>query len=93
MKNKVCQTLCGPMLGYHRNIILLLFLVTLPDATVGTIPRTKTDLHRSRTHNEQTLMRSCGIMLGHIPFYNAEAVSNVLASVFCHVHCDQIQLG
>ena len=24
-------------------------------------------------------MRSCGTILGHAPFYNAEAVSNVLA--------------
>jgi hypothetical protein len=29
-------------------------------------------------HNEQILMRSCGILLGHAAFYNAEAVSNVL---------------
>ena len=57
------------------------FLPVAPpdDTTIDTVPRrTKTDLHRSWTHNEQTLMRSCGIMLGHTPFYNAEAVSNVL---------------
>ena len=51
------------------------------DRTIGTVPcRTKNDLHRSWTHNEQTIMQSCEIMLSHAAFYNAEAVSNVLLS-------------
>ena len=56
--------------------------VQASDSTIGTArPRCKTDLSRSRTHNEQTLVRACGTMLGHAPFYNAEAVSNVLVRV------------
>lgn len=55
----------------------------LGDSTIGTTarPRCKTDLSRSRTHNEQTIVRPCGVMLGHAAFYNAEAVSNVLVCV------------
>ena len=56
---------------------------TLDDSTVGTVKRTcKTDLARSRTHNEQTLMFPCGVMIAHASFYNAEAVSNVLVCLF-----------
>jgi hypothetical protein len=66
----------------------------LNDATIDTVPRrTKTDLHRSRTHNEQTIMRSCGIMLGHAAFYNAEAVSNVLVCpvvIVCHLQMAEL---
>ncbi|KAJ7157856.1 hypothetical protein C8R43DRAFT_882879 [Mycena crocata] len=36
---------------------------------------------RSRTHNEQTLVRPCGVIVQHTTFYNAEAVSNVLLFV------------
>jgi hypothetical protein len=44
----------------------------------------KTDLARSRTHNEQTLMFPCGVAIARATFYNAEAVSNVLVrSRFC----------
>ncbi|KAF8144269.1 hypothetical protein K438DRAFT_1632122 [Mycena galopus ATCC 62051] len=31
-----------------------------------------------RTHNEQILVRPCGVIVSHATFYNAEAVSNVL---------------
>jgi hypothetical protein len=52
------------------------------DSTIGTAQaRCKTDLSRSRTHNEQTLVRPCGVMIGHAAFYNAEAVSNVLVHI------------
>lgn len=63
----------------------LTFLSAAPntDATVGTqVPKTKTDLSRSRTHNEQTLIRPCGVILAHATFWNSEAVSNVLARYF-----------
>jgi hypothetical protein len=33
---------------------------------------------RSRTHNLQTIVRPCGVIIAQAPFYNAEAVSNVL---------------
>ncbi|KAJ7069021.1 hypothetical protein B0H15DRAFT_925883 [Mycena belliarum] len=33
---------------------------------------------RSRTHNEQTSVRPCGVIVSRATFYNAEAVSNVL---------------
>ncbi|KAJ7936288.1 hypothetical protein B0H13DRAFT_1946806, partial [Mycena leptocephala] len=33
---------------------------------------------RSRTHNLQTIVRPCGVIVAQAPFYNAEAVSNVL---------------
>jgi hypothetical protein len=36
---------------------------------------------RRRTHNEQTLVRPCGIICARATFYGAEAVSNVLVSV------------
>jgi hypothetical protein len=32
----------------------------------------------SRTHNEQILVRPCGVIVSRATFYNAEAVSNVL---------------
>lgn len=65
---------------YCRQSIDICQLTEVPtDSTIGTArPRLKTDMSRSRTHNEQTLVRACGVMLGHAAFYNAEAVSNVL---------------
>jgi len=33
---------------------------------------------RRRTHNEQTLVRPCGVICARATFYGAEAVSNVL---------------
>ncbi|KAJ7668842.1 hypothetical protein B0H17DRAFT_1335884 [Mycena rosella] len=36
---------------------------------------------RSRTHNEQTIVRPCGVIVSRATFYNAEAVSNVLLFV------------
>ncbi|KAJ7513195.1 hypothetical protein B0H11DRAFT_1698549 [Mycena galericulata] len=36
---------------------------------------------RARTHNEQTLVRPCAIIVSRATFYNAEAVSNVLLFV------------
>lgn len=36
---------------------------------------------RRRTHNEQTLVRPCGVICARATFYGAEAVSNVLVSV------------
>jgi hypothetical protein len=41
---------------------------------------------RSRTHNEQLLVWPCGVMAQRATLYNAEAVSNVLVSLFAH-HC------
>ncbi|KAF8193272.1 hypothetical protein K438DRAFT_1589761, partial [Mycena galopus ATCC 62051] len=35
----------------------------------------------SRTHNEQILVRPCGVIVSRATFYNAEAVSNVLLFV------------
>ncbi|KAJ7601708.1 hypothetical protein DFH06DRAFT_1276631 [Mycena polygramma] len=35
-------------------------------------------LGRSRTHNLQSACRPCGVVVAQAPFYNAEAVSNVL---------------
>lgn len=61
----------------------------IEDSTVGTVKRTcKTDLARSRTHSEQTLMFPCGIMIAHASFYNAEAVSNVLVCLYCITQCN-----
>jgi len=37
---------------------------------------------RRRTHNEQTMVRPCGIICARATFYGAEAVSNVLVSTF-----------
>jgi hypothetical protein len=36
---------------------------------------------RSKVHNLQTIVRPCGIFVAQAPFYNAEAVSNVLVSI------------
>ncbi|KIN95876.1 hypothetical protein M404DRAFT_934280 [Pisolithus tinctorius Marx 270] len=33
---------------------------------------------RCHTHNEQTLVCPCGIIIGHVTFFGAEAVSNVI---------------
>ncbi|KAJ6456275.1 hypothetical protein C8R47DRAFT_996346 [Mycena vitilis] len=37
--------------------------------------------HRRRTHNEQTLIRPCGVIFARATFFGAEAVSNVLLFV------------
>ncbi|KAJ7195626.1 hypothetical protein GGX14DRAFT_376784, partial [Mycena pura] len=37
--------------------------------------------HRRRTHNEQTLVRPCGVIFTRATFFGAEAVSNVLLFV------------
>jgi hypothetical protein len=37
-------------------------------------------LGRQRTHNEQTLIRPCGVIHARATMYGAEAVSNVLVS-------------
>ena len=41
----------------------------------------KAQFGRRRTHNEQTMVRPCGIICARATFYGAEAVSNVLVSV------------
>ncbi|KAJ7090836.1 hypothetical protein B0H15DRAFT_948600 [Mycena belliarum] len=41
----------------------------------------KAIFHRRRTHNEQTLVRPCGVIFGRATFFGAEAVSNVLLFV------------
>ncbi|KJA15025.1 hypothetical protein HYPSUDRAFT_72271 [Hypholoma sublateritium FD-334 SS-4] len=41
----------------------------------------KAHFGRSRTHNEQTLVRPCGVIFAHATMYNAEAVSNFLVMV------------
>jgi hypothetical protein len=33
---------------------------------------------RRRTHNLQTIVHPCGVIVAQAPFYNAEAVSNIL---------------
>jgi hypothetical protein len=38
----------------------------------------KAQFGRRRTHNEQTLVRPCGVICARATFYGAEAVSNVL---------------
>ena len=40
--------------------------------------RLKAQFGRRRTHNEQTLVRPCGVILARATFFGAEAVSNVL---------------
>lgn len=42
---------------------------------------------RSRTHNEQLLVRPCGVIVQRATFYTAEAVSNVLVSLFLFLPC------
>jgi hypothetical protein len=74
--------------AFSNRIFISFLSETIIDSTIGTArPRCKTDLSRSRTHNEQTLIRSCGVMIGHAAFYNAEAVSNVLVSYLTHHRC------
>ncbi|KIJ13544.1 hypothetical protein PAXINDRAFT_163619 [Paxillus involutus ATCC 200175] len=41
----------------------------------------KAQFGRRRTHNEQTLVRPCGVILARATFFGAEAVSNVLEFV------------
>ena len=41
---------------------------------------------RRCTHNEQTLVRPCGVIAAHATFFGAEAVSNVLVS-YRHYIC------
>jgi CxC6 like cysteine cluster associated with KDZ transposases len=41
----------------------------------------KAQFGRRRTHNEQTLVRPCGIIFARATFFGAEAVSNVLVSL------------
>ena len=43
--------------------------------------RIRAQFGRRRTHNEQTLVRPCGVICARATFYGAEAVSNVLVSV------------
>lgn len=38
----------------------------------------KAKFNRIRTHNEQTAVRPCGVCLGRVTMYGAEAVSNIL---------------
>ena len=40
--------------------------------------KVKAQFGRCRTHNEQTLVRPCGIIFARATFFGAEAVSNVL---------------
>jgi hypothetical protein len=75
----------------YNSLTLGLFILTLSeptsDTTVGTArPRCKTDMSRSHTHNEQTLVQACGVLIGHAAFYNAEAVSNVLVRDVHELH-------
>jgi hypothetical protein len=42
----------------------------------------KAQFSRQRTHNEQTLVRPCGIIFARATMYNAEAVSNFLVWSF-----------
>jgi len=41
----------------------------------------KAQFGRRRTHNEQTLVRPCGVIFARATFFGAEAVSNVLVSM------------
>lgn len=47
----------------------------------------KAQFGRRRTHNEQTLVRPCGIIFARATMFGAEAVSNFLVSV-AHNHYD-----
>jgi hypothetical protein len=42
--------------------------------------RVKAQFGRRRTHNEQLLVRPCGVIFARATFFGAEAVSNVLVS-------------
>ncbi|KAJ6505310.1 hypothetical protein C8R45DRAFT_1091049 [Mycena sanguinolenta] len=44
-------------------------------------PKIKAVFHRRRTHNEQILVRPCGVIFARATFFGAEAVSNVLLFV------------
>jgi hypothetical protein len=44
----------------------------------------KAQFGRRRTHNEQTLVRPCGIIFARATMYGAEAVSNFLVWNSCH---------
>jgi hypothetical protein len=44
--------------------------------------KVKAQFGRRRTHNEQTLVRPCGLIFARATFFGAEAVSNVLVTPF-----------
>ena len=47
----------------------------------------KAQFARRRTHNEQTLVRPCGVIVARATFFGAEAISNVLVSdIFVLIH-------
>ena len=43
--------------------------------------KVKAQFGRRRTHNEQLLVRPCGVIFARATFFGAEAVSNVLVSL------------
>lgn len=57
----------------------------------------KAQFGRRRTHNEQTLVRPCGVIFARATFFGAEAVSNVLVSlhfiIVYYFHVSVIHLG
>jgi hypothetical protein len=64
---------------------------TLPGDEAGIVPcdskaptgnrKIKALFGRRRTHNEQTLVRPCGVIVARATFFGAEAVSNVLVCI------------
>lgn len=51
--------------------------------------RLKARFGRRRTHNEQTLVRPCGVIFARATFYGAEAVSNFLVRFSLHLYYKQ----
>lgn len=45
----------------------------------------KAQFARRRTHNEQTLVRPCGVIVARATFFGAEAISNVLVGCSCRL--------
>jgi len=50
-------------------------------STTGNRPQLKAQFGRRRTHNEQTLVRPCGVIFARATMFGAEAVSNFLVMV------------
>ncbi len=44
--------------------------------------KVKSTLARRWTHNEQLVVKCCGVIISRATFYNSEGMSNVLVSLF-----------
>jgi len=54
--------------------------IPCPSKSAGGNKKFKAQFGRRRTHNEQILVRPCGVIVARATFFGAEAVSNVLVS-------------